>query len=85
MLEFVRKMESRERDQAVELWTWLFYLDERAAIAEIPGVVSIRDLSPPLALGAAPLALRAVRYLPRRVRYALPVVPVLEIRTLGDQ
>lgn len=52
-------------------WT----VGERAAIAEIPGVAWIRDLSPPLALGAAPLALRAVRCLPRRLRYALPVVP----------
>lgn len=85
MLDLVRKTAGRERDQAVELWTWLFDLDERAAIAEIPGVASIRDLSPPLALGVAPLALRAVRYLPRRMRYALPVVPVLEIGTLGDQ
>jgi O-methyltransferase involved in polyketide biosynthesis len=83
MLEFVGKMAGRERDQAVELWTWLFDLDERAALAEIPGVASIRDLSPPPALGVVPLALRAVRYLPRRLRYAVPVVvPVLEIGTL---
>ncbi len=84
MLELVRKMKGRERDEAVELWTWLFDLDERAAIAEIPGVASIRDLAPPLALGVAPMALRAVRSLPRRLRYALPVVPVLEIGTLGN-
>ena len=85
MLEFVSKMAGRERDEAVELWTWSFNADERAAIAEIPGVASIRDLSPPATLAAAPLALRAVRCLPRRLRYALPVVPVLEIGTIGDQ
>ena len=76
MLELVRKMKGRERDQAVELWTWLFDVDERAAIAEIPGVAWIRDLSPPPALGVAPLALRAVRCLPRRLRYALPVLEI---------
>lgn len=79
MLELVRKTAGPERDQAVQLWTWLFDLEERAAIARIPGVAWIRDLWPPPALGVAPLALRAVRCLPRRLRYALPVVPVLEI------
>lgn len=78
MLELVRRTSGRERDQAVELWTWLFDLDERAAIAEIPGVARLRDLSPPFALGFAPLVLRGVRCLPRRLRYALPVLPVLE-------
>ena len=78
MLELVRRTSGRERDQAVELWTWLFDLDERAAIAEIRGVARLRDLSPPLALGLTPLLLRAVRCLPRRLRYALPVLPVLE-------
>jgi O-methyltransferase involved in polyketide biosynthesis len=78
MLEFVRRTSGPERDQAVELWTWLFDLDERAAIAEIPGVARLRDLSPPFAFGFAPLVLRAVRCLPRRLRYALPVLPVLE-------
>ena len=80
MLELVRKASGRERDQAVELWTWLFGPDERASIAEIPGVAQLRDLSPPFALGIAPLVLRAVRCLPRRLRYALPVLPVLEAR-----
>ena len=78
MLELVRKTSGRERDQAVELWTWLYDLDQRAAIAEIPGVARLRDLSPPFALGIAPVVLRAVRCLPRRLRYALPVLPVLE-------
>jgi O-methyltransferase involved in polyketide biosynthesis len=78
MLELVRKTSGPERDQAVELWTWLFDRDERGAIAEIPGVAWLRDLSPPLALGVVPLALRTVRCLPRRLRYALPVLPVLE-------
>ena len=78
MLELVRKTSGRERDQAVELWTWLFSPDERATIAELPGIARLRDLSPPLAFGIAPLVLRAVRCLPRRLRYALPVLPVLE-------
>jgi len=78
MLELVRKASGPERDQAVELWTWLFDLAERAAIAAIPAVAWLRDLSPPLGFGTVPLALRTVRCLPRRLRYALPVLPVLE-------
>jgi hypothetical protein len=57
----------------------LFNREERAAISEIPGVARIRDLVPPLAPGIAPLVLGAVRRLPRRVRYALPVFPVLQV------
>jgi O-methyltransferase involved in polyketide biosynthesis len=84
MLDLVRRTSGRERDQAVELWRWLFDLDERAAIAKIPGVAKLRDLSPPLALGLVPLVLRAVRCLPRRLRYALPVLPVLEAEFSRD-
>jgi O-methyltransferase involved in polyketide biosynthesis len=80
MLELVRRMPGRERDQAVELWSWLFSPHERVAISQIPGAAGIRDLVPPLALGEVPLALRAVRCLPRRVRYALPVFPVLQVK-----
>jgi O-methyltransferase involved in polyketide biosynthesis len=80
MLEFVRKMPGRESDQAVQLWSWLFNPEERAAISQIPGVAGIRDLVPPPARGAVPLALRAVRGLPRRVRYALPVLAILQVR-----
>ena len=69
-----------ERDQAVELWTWSFNPQERAAIAAIPGVAGIADLVPPVAPGIVPVTLRAVRLLPRRVRYALPVFPVLQVR-----
>jgi O-methyltransferase involved in polyketide biosynthesis len=79
MLELVRKTSGRERDQAVELWSWLFSLDERAAIAKIAGVARLRDLSPPFAFRMAPVVLCAVRCLPRRLRYALPVLPVLEV------
>ena len=79
MAEFARKMPDRESDQAVELWSWLFSLKERAAISQIPGVSGVRDLVPPLARGVVPLTLRAVRRLPRRVRYALPVLPVLQV------
>jgi O-methyltransferase involved in polyketide biosynthesis len=80
MLELARRAPGRERDQAVELWSWVFNPAERAAIGEIAGVAGMRDLVPPRAPGVVPLALRAVRRLPRRVRYALPVFPVLEMR-----
>ncbi len=80
LLELARRQHGRERDQAVELWSWLFNPGERAAISQIPGVAGIRDLVPPRALGMVPLTLRAVRRLPRRVRYALPVFPVVQVR-----
>ena len=57
----------------------LFNLEERETIRKIPGVAGIRDLVPPLALGVVPLALGAVRRLPRRVRYLLPVLPVIQV------
>jgi O-methyltransferase involved in polyketide biosynthesis len=79
MLEMVRKGQGRERDQAVELWSWVFTAQERAALGAIGGVAGIRDLVPPRAPGIVPVTLRAVRRLPRRVRYALPVFPVLEV------
>jgi O-methyltransferase involved in polyketide biosynthesis len=80
MLEVVRGMSGRERDQAVALWSWLFDEGERTAIEELPGVARIRDLRPPFALGIVPLAGCAVRCLPRKLRYSLPVLPVLEAR-----
>jgi O-methyltransferase involved in polyketide biosynthesis len=79
MLELARRTPGPERDQAAELWSWLFNADERAAINDIPGVTGIHDLVPPRALGMVPLTLRAVRHLPRRVRYSLPVFPVLQV------
>jgi O-methyltransferase involved in polyketide biosynthesis len=79
LLELTRRQSGRERDQAVELWSWLFSPAERAAISELPGVAGIRDLVPPRAPGMVPLVLRGVRRLPRRVRYSLPVLPVLQI------
>jgi hypothetical protein len=83
MLELARKASGPERDQAVELWTWLFGTEERAAIADIAGVAWLRDLAPPLAFRIVPLVLRAVRCLPRKLRYALPVLPVLEAGFAG--
>jgi len=80
MLELVQRMSGPERDQAVELWSWSFNAQERAMISKIPGVAGIADLVPPPALGMVPMTLRAVRRLPRRVRYALPVFPVLQVR-----
>lgn len=79
MLELVRRLHGPERDQAVELWLWLFNASERAALSQIKGVAAVRDLVPPLAPGVVPVILRAVRCLPRRVRYALPVLPVLQM------
>jgi O-methyltransferase involved in polyketide biosynthesis len=81
MLELARRQPGRESDQAVQLWSWLFNSEERTAISQIPGVAGIRDLVPPRGLGMASLTLRAVRRLPRRVRYALPVLPVLQMRS----
>jgi O-methyltransferase involved in polyketide biosynthesis len=78
MLDMVRRL-PRDGDRAAELWSWTFDPDERAAISAIPGVARVRDLTPPFALGVTPLVLGAVRRLPRRVRYALPVLPILEI------
>ena len=80
MLELVRRTSGPERDQAVELWSWSFTGQERAAISKIPGVAAIADLVPPRAIGIVPVTLGAVRLLPRRVRYALPVFPVLRVR-----
>jgi O-methyltransferase involved in polyketide biosynthesis len=84
MLELARRQPGRDRDQAVELWSWLFSPEERAAIRQIRGVAGIRDLVPPLAPGVMPLAVGAVRRLPRRVRYALPVFPVLQVKFRGS-
>jgi O-methyltransferase involved in polyketide biosynthesis len=80
MLDLVRRASGRERDLAVELWTWLFNPGERAAISAIPGVQEIRDLAPPLTPGIASLGIAAIRRLPRRLRYSLPVFPVLQAR-----
>jgi hypothetical protein len=80
MLELARRQPGRESDQAIELWSWLFNPDERKAISKIPGVAELRDLVPPRAPGLVPLIFRAVRRLPRRLRYALPVLPVLEVK-----
>ena len=80
MLEMVRRATGRERDLAVELWTWLFNPGERAAISAIPGVEKLRDLAPPLTPRLASLGMAAVGRLPRRVRYSLPVIQVLQAR-----
>lgn len=80
MLEVVRRASGRERDLAVELWTWLFNPDERAAISAIPGVEKLRDLVPPLTLGAAAFGMAAISRLPRRLCYSLPVIQVLQVR-----
>lgn len=80
MLELVRRASGRERDLAVELWTWLFNPGERAAISAIPGVQELRDLAPPLTPGVAPLGIAAIGRLPARLRYSLPVIQVLQAR-----
>ncbi len=83
MLALVRRTSGRERELAVELWTWLFNPAERAAISKIPGVAELRDLAPPLPRDPASLGIAAIRCLPRRLRYSLPVFPVLRARFRG--
>jgi O-methyltransferase involved in polyketide biosynthesis len=80
MLELVRRGSGRERDLAVELWTWLFDPHERDAVAGLAGVENLRDLRPPLRPGVAPIMIGAISRLPRRVRYSVPVIAVLEAR-----
>jgi O-methyltransferase involved in polyketide biosynthesis len=77
--EMVRRWPDRDSSAASRLWSWGFDSEERTAISTIPGVASVHDLTPPLALGLAPCVLGAVRRLPRQVRYALPVLPILEV------
>ena len=80
MLDMVRRTSGRERELAVELWTWLFNPGERAAIDAIPGVEELRDLAPSLKRGLAPVVIAAVGRLPRGLRYSLPVFQVLQAR-----
>lgn len=77
MLDTVRRASGRERDLAVELWTWLFNSGERAAISAIPGVAELCDLAPPLKRDLASLGIAAIGRLPLRLRYSLPVIQVL--------
>jgi len=80
MLEYGRGTSGSGHDQATALWTWLFDGPERTAISAIPGVARVTDLMPPPAFGGVPAAFVAIRLLPRPVRYALPVLPVLDVR-----
>ncbi len=80
LLEMVRRASGRERDLAVELWTWLFNPGERAAVGAIPGVETLRDLAPPLSPGLAALGIAVIGRLPPRLRYSLPLIQVLEAR-----
>jgi hypothetical protein len=80
LLAMVRRASGRERDLAVELWTWLFNPGERAAIRAIAGVETLRDLAPPLSPGLAALGIAVIGRLPPRLRYSLPLIQVLEAR-----
>lgn len=80
MLDLVRRASGRERDLAVELWTWLFNPDERATISAIRGVEELRDLAPPLTSGVTSLGIAAIGLLPRRWRYSLPLFAILQAR-----
>jgi O-methyltransferase involved in polyketide biosynthesis len=80
MLKLVRRTSGRERELAVELWTWLFNPGERAAIRAITGVEDLRDLAPPPTSGVTSLAIAGIGLLPRRWRYSMPVLPVLQVR-----
>jgi O-methyltransferase involved in polyketide biosynthesis len=83
MLDLVRRGSGRERDLAVELWRWLFSARERVAISALPGVAELRDLAPPRTRSLTSFAVAAICRLPRRLRYSLPVFPVLQAR-LGE-
>ena len=78
MLDMVRRASGRERDLAVELWTWLFNPGERAAITAISGVEELHDLAPPLTRDLASLGIAAIGRVPRRQRYSLAVIEVLQ-------
>jgi O-methyltransferase involved in polyketide biosynthesis len=80
MLDLVRRASGHERDLAVALWTWLFDRYERAAISAIPGVDELHDLAPPLRPDPVSLGIAAVARLPLRLRYSLPVFPVLQAK-----
>jgi O-methyltransferase involved in polyketide biosynthesis len=84
MLDLVRRASGRERDLAVELWTWLFNAGERAAISALPSIAEVRDLAPPLERGFASLGIAVIARLPRHLRYSLPVLPVLQARFRGS-
>jgi O-methyltransferase involved in polyketide biosynthesis len=75
--ERLHEMVRRFPDRESSLWSWVFNSEEREAISTIPGLASVHDLTPPFAVGLAPVVLGVVRRLPRPVRYALPVLPVL--------
>ena len=78
MLGLVRRTSGREGELAVQLWTWLFSPGERAALSAIPGVEELRDLPPPLKREVVSVGLAAIARLPRRLRYSLPVLHVLQ-------
>jgi hypothetical protein len=84
MLSLVRRGSGRERDLAVQLWTWLFNPAERAAISALPSVEKLRDLAPPLTRSPISLGIAAISRLPSRLRYSLPVLPVLEAQLRTD-
>ncbi len=77
--EMARRFKGRDSHRAVQLWTWGFNPEERAALSAIAGVARVRDLRPPVARHVAPCVLGAARLLPRRVRYSLPVLPILDV------
>jgi hypothetical protein len=87
MLHLVRRGSGRERDLALELWTWLFNPGERAAIRAIPGVEELCDLAPPLTSGVTSLAIAAIGLLPQRLRYSMPLFAILQagFRTAAAQ
>lgn len=80
MLDLIRRASGRERDLAVELWTWLFNPGEHAAIQAIPRIEELRDLAPPLTSGVTSLGIAAIDLLPQRLRYSMPVFAILQAR-----
>lgn len=84
MVKMLQRLPDREGRRASALWSWAFEAKDRVALGAIPGVVRVRDLAPPFSFGVTPLVLGAVRRLPRRLRYAVPVLPVLELTLRAD-
>jgi O-methyltransferase involved in polyketide biosynthesis len=80
MLDLVGRASGRERDLAVELWTWLINPGERAAIQAIPRIEELRDLASPLTSGVTSLGIAAIGLLPQRLRYSMPVFAILQAR-----
>jgi hypothetical protein len=78
MLDIVRRTSGRERDLAVQWWTWLYNGGEHAAVGAIPGVRELLELAPARGRDATSLVIAVIARLPWRLRYSVPVIHVLK-------